>query len=218
MQQAWRCSQSRAAAGRQPSRRRAPGTPQEESKAIVDDAAGQLGIDSTKLSDALKKALENRVDAAVAAGSITRAEGDALKARIQSQEYPLLGGPGFGRHHGGPGFGHHLGAGPRRTSASPRPSCRRSDSPPARRLPTSRRRRARRSTGSWAALVADEKKELDAAVAAGRLTQAQADELLTNAEQRFTAIVNGTLLRVGRAGSAARRVSSSTAADLGAAA
>jgi hypothetical protein len=35
--------------------------------------------------------------------------------------------------------------------------------------------------------------EVDAAVAASRLTQAQADEMLANAEPRFTDLVNGTL-------------------------
>src|SRR6188508_3866836 len=82
---------------------------QEESKAVIDDAAKDLGVQPSELSDALKKALANRVDAAVAAGRITKAEGDALKERIASQEYPLLGGVG---HHGGPGGHgfHHLTA------------------------------------------------------------------------------------------------------------
>src|SRR5947208_10133744 len=61
-------------------------SPSDESKAIIDDAAGQLGISPDKLSNALKKALADRVDAAVAAGRITQAEGDALKARIRSEE------------------------------------------------------------------------------------------------------------------------------------
>ena len=60
-------------------------SPSSESKAVIDDAAKQLGISSSKLSDALKKALSDRVDAAVAAGRVTKAEGDALKARIQSE-------------------------------------------------------------------------------------------------------------------------------------
>src|SRR3989442_9624360 len=75
-------------------------SPSSESKAVIDDAAKQLGIPSSKLSDALKKALSDRVDAAVAAGRITKAEGDAIKQRIASDAFPLLGGlhPGFGHH------------------------------------------------------------------------------------------------------------------------
>jgi hypothetical protein len=42
------------------------------------------------------------------------------------------------------------------------------------------------------ALVAAEKKELAAAVSAGRLTQAQADTIEASLVQRFTALVNGT--------------------------
>src|SRR5438874_4695899 len=78
------------------------GSPKEESQAVVADAAKQLGIEPDKLSAALKKALENRVDAAVAAGRLTKDEGDALKARIESGEAPLfpLGGPPrFREHH-----------------------------------------------------------------------------------------------------------------------
>ena len=49
------------------------GSPKEESQAVVADAAKQLGIEPSKLSAALQKALEDRVDAAVAAGTITKA-------------------------------------------------------------------------------------------------------------------------------------------------
>ena len=74
-------------------------SPQQHSKAVIDDAATQLGITPAKLSDALKKALENRVDAEVAVGTITKAHDDALKARIESAEYPVItGGLGFGGH------------------------------------------------------------------------------------------------------------------------
>src|SRR5207249_3677945 len=64
--------------------------PNEESQAVIADAAKQLGIAPAKLSDALKKAFENRIDAAVAAGRLTKAEGDAMKARIEAREVPLL--------------------------------------------------------------------------------------------------------------------------------
>ena len=82
-------------------------SPNSESKAVIDDAAKQLGISSSKLSDALKKALSDRVDAAVAAGRVTKAEGDALKARIQSNDFPIFGGHrgGVGRGRGGGGSG-----------------------------------------------------------------------------------------------------------------
>ena len=80
-------------------------SPSEESKAVIDDAAAQLGVKPQALSDALKQALKNRVDEAVDAGTLTKEEAAKLKERIDSDEYPLL----FG-HGGGPDgreFGHH---------------------------------------------------------------------------------------------------------------
>jgi hypothetical protein len=169
------------------------GTPQEQSKAIIDDAAEQLGVDSTELSDALKKAFENRIDAAVAAGRMTKAEGDALKAQIEAQEYPLLGGPGFGRHHGGPGghFQHHLAAAATYLGVSE--TALQTQLAGGKTLAEVAKAQGKTVDGLVSALVADEKKELDAAVSSGRLTQAQADELLANAKQRFTDLVNGTV-------------------------
>src|SRR3989440_12280502 len=82
-----------------------------ESQAVVSDAAKQLGVTPAALSNALKQALKNRIDAAVTAGRLSKAEGDALKARIQSSDFPLFGLGGrpdgdFDHHHfffvGGP--------------------------------------------------------------------------------------------------------------------
>src|SRR5919201_6253464 len=78
------------------------GSPKEESQAVINDAAKQLGVQPSALSDALKTALKNWVDAAVAAGALTKAEGDAIKARVDSGEFPLVGAP-FGH------FENHLG-------------------------------------------------------------------------------------------------------------
>jgi len=165
-------------------------TPQAESKAIVDDAAQQLGVTPSKLSAALKQALENRVDAAVAAGRLTKAEGDALKARIEAQEYPLLGGMGL-RHQGGPGFGGHLTAAGSYLGLSEAEL--RTQLESGKTLADLAKAQGKSVDGLVDALVADEKKELDQAVADGRLTQTQADELLAGAKQRVTDLVNGTL-------------------------
>src|SRR6476619_8142249 len=75
------------------------GSPKQESQAVLNDAAKQLGVEPSALSAALKKALENRVDDAVAAGRLTKAQGDELKQRIESGDLPVFGGPGF-HHHG----------------------------------------------------------------------------------------------------------------------
>jgi hypothetical protein len=78
------------------------GSPKQESQAVLNDAAKQLGVEPSALSAALKKALENRVDDAVAAGRLTKAQGDELKQRIESGDMPLFGGAGPGFHHHGP--------------------------------------------------------------------------------------------------------------------
>ena len=166
--------------------------PQEESKAVVEDAAKQLGVSPSRLSDALKKALENRVDAAVTAGMLTKEQGDALKARIEAQDYPMLGpGLGFGhRGFGMHGFGHleaaasYLGM----TGAQLQTAL-----AGGKTLAEVAKAHGKPVDGLVAALVADEKKELDAAVKAGRITQAQADAMLANAKARVTAMVNGTM-------------------------
>jgi hypothetical protein len=169
-------------------------SPQEESKAVIDDAAEQLGVESSELSDALKQAMENRIDAAVAAGRITEAQGDAMKERLESQEYPPLGGPGF-EHHGVRGF-HHLAAVATYLGLSETEL--RTQLADGKTLADVAKAEGKTVDGLVSALVADEKKELEAAVSSGRLTQAQADELLADAEQRFTDLVNGELPERGR--------------------
>jgi hypothetical protein len=165
-------------------------TPQQESQAVVNDAAKQLGIQPSKLSAALKTALENRVDAAVAAGTITKAQGDAMKARIESGDVPLFGGGGrdHGFGHGG-GFGHHLDAAASYLGLSE--SALETSLQGGKSLADVAKAQGKSVDGLVAALVADEKKELDAAVAAGRLTAAQEQTMLTNAQQRITDMVNG---------------------------
>ena len=166
------------------------GSPQQQSQAVIDDAAAQLGIAPAKLSDALKKALENRVDAAVAAGTITKAQGDELKARIGSGEFPLITG-GFGHHGiGGHGLGH-LSAAAAYLGLSE--SELQTQLASGKTLADVAKAKGKSVDGLVSALLADEKKELDAAVAAGRLTQGQADQLLANATQRITDMVNGTM-------------------------
>ena len=164
-------------------------TPKQESEALVNDVAKQLGVTPAKLTDALKQALSDRVDAAVAAGRLTKAQGGELKAQIAAGNVPLLGLGGVEHgHRGGPG-GHldaaasYLGL----TEAELRTQLE-----SGKTLAEVAKAEGKTVDGLVAALVADEKKELDAAVAAGKLTDAQAKELLSNAEQRFTDMVNGT--------------------------
>src|SRR4029078_13191356 len=71
-------------------------SPKQESQTVLNDAAKELGVSPSDLSAALKGALEQRVHAAVAAGRLTKDQGDELKQRVESGEFPLFGVPGFG--------------------------------------------------------------------------------------------------------------------------
>ena len=164
--------------------------PQAESQAVVNDAAKQLGVTPAKLSDALKQALANRVDAAVKAGKLTEAQGKELKARIQADTYPLFGGRGGGPggHHR-IGFGHHLGAAATYLGLSEAEL--RASLEAGKTLAAVAKERGKTVDGLVSALVADATKELDAAVTAGRLTKAQRDEIVSGLKERLTALVNG---------------------------
>lgn len=167
-------------------------TPKQESDAVVADAAKQLGVDPAKLNAALKKALENRVDAAVAAGRITKAQGDEMKARIAAGDVPLLGvgGPGHGPH----GPGHHfadldaaasyLGV----TEAALRTSL--SDDST---LADIAKEKGKSVAGLKAALVASAKADIAQAVKDGKLTEAQQTEILAGLADRIDGLINGDI-------------------------
>lgn len=164
------------------------GSPSSESKAVIDDAAKQLGIPSSKLSDALKQALSDRVDAAVAAGRVTKAEGDALKARIQSNDFPLFGGP----HRG---FGHFGFIGRLEAAAGYigiTEAQLRTELESGKSLAQVAKAHGKSVDGLIDALVAAAKNKLDDAVSAGRLTKDQETEMLSVLKDRITSAVNNT--------------------------
>jgi uncharacterized protein YidB (DUF937 family) len=164
-------------------------SPKAESQAVVNDAAKQLGVDPTKLSNALKQALDNRVDAAVAAGTLTKEQADKFKAQIASDEFPLFGGPGLGRKGGSHDRGAHLSAAA--TYLGVTQEALRTSLDGGKTLADLAKEKGKSADGLVDALVADETKELGAAVTAGKLTAAQRDALIANARQRFQDLVDG---------------------------
>ena len=171
--------------------------PSEERKAIIDDAAEQLGVEPSELSDALKQALENRIDEAVAQGRLTEEQADELKERIDSSDYPMLGGLGmFGRGlHGGPGFGRfghfelletastYLGM----TEAELREALE------DQTLAEIAKEQGKTAEGLVQQLVATQAKRIDEAVDAGRITDEQATELKEGLNERMRQLVDGEL-------------------------
>ena len=164
-------------------------SPSDESKAIINDAAGQLGISPESLAGALKKALMDRVDAAVAAGRITKAEGDALKARIQANDFPIIGGPynGFGHFAPFPFFGA-LDAAASYLGLTEDELANELES--GKTLAQIAKDHGKSVDGLVSALLASAKQKLDRAVAAGRLTKAQETEMLNGLKERVTNLVN----------------------------
>jgi polyhydroxyalkanoate synthesis regulator phasin len=158
-------------------------SPSEESQAIIDDAAAQLGIPSAKLSAALKKALSDRIDAAVAAGRLTKEEGDTLKARIQSDEFPLFGG--FHR-----GFGHFGGLDPAADYLGLTEAQLRDELAAGKTLAQVARDHGKSVDGLVDALVAHAKERLDDAVSHGRITKERENEILSDVRERIRNLVN----------------------------
>jgi hypothetical protein len=158
----------------------------DDSKAIIDDAAKQLGVTPAALTSALKKALEHRIDEAVAAGRLTKEQGDALKARIEAGGVPFFFG---GFHHGPFGHLHELDAAASYLGLTEGELRDRLSS--GRTLAQIAKDRGKSVDGVIDAMVAEVKTRVDAAVTAGRLTRAQADQILKDVRQRITDRVNG---------------------------
>lgn len=165
-------------------------SPSEESKAVIDDAASQLGIEPSELSEALKQALKNRVDEAAEAGRITKEQADELKERIDADEYPLL----FGRR--GPGFGGrqvHMDVLSNAASYLGLTEAELRDELQSKTLAEVAKSQGKSVDGLVQQLVAAQTERIDEAVEDGRLTDEQATELGADLRKHMEALVNGEL-------------------------
>lgn len=172
-------------------------TPKQESEAVINDAAGQLGVEPGELTNALKQALKNRVDAAVEDGRLTKEQGAKMKQRIDADGVPMLGlGPrGFRHHHRGhhkvmPGmlFGGKL-EGAAEYLGMDRLQLMEALSD-GKTLAALARDRNKSVDGLIGAMVEAAEKRLDEAVAGGKLTEADKKEMLTELKGRITRLVN----------------------------
>ncbi|MDA0172512.1 hypothetical protein OJ998_25645 [Solirubrobacter taibaiensis] len=194
-----------------PTTSKAPADRAAEQKAFLDDVAKRLNVTRDQLDAALKSAAEARIDAAVAAGKLTKEQGEAAKQRLAAGA-PLLpglgGGPGFGGGprgggapgHGGPGFGgpgfgmglslesaegaaKYLGI----TTAQLHEQLHAGKS-----LADVAKANNKSVDGLKAAIKDAATKRLDQAVKDGKLTQAQRDEMAAELDERIDDIVNLT--------------------------
>lgn len=164
----------------------------EESKAIVNDAAKSLGVSPGKLSAALRKAFGDRIDAAVAEGRLTKAQGEELKQRIESGDFPLFGPPAFG--HRGPAvhpFFHGLDAAATYLGLTEQQL--RSRLASGKTLAEIAKQQGKSVSGLEDALLKDVKAKLDKAVEAGRLSKAEEQKALQGLQSRIDDLVNGKL-------------------------
>jgi len=164
--------------------------------AFLNNVAKRLNVTPAALKAALKGASDDRIDAAVAAGKITKAQGDAMKARTAEGGVPFFGGGG---HHGGD-FGHDGPGhgGPASLDAAAKylgltAAQLHTQLESGKTLAEIAKAQGKTVDGLEKALTAATKTKLDAAVKAGAITQAQADDLLKRATDHLDDLVNGKL-------------------------
>jgi hypothetical protein len=170
--------------------------PSQESEAVVEDAAEQLGVEPGELTDALEDALANRVDEAVEAGRLTEEQGAELKERIRSGDVPLMGlGPGPVLERGV----HRM---PELDAAASYLGMTEAGLASAledgRTLADLAEDRGKSVDGLVDALVDAAEEDLAAAVEAGKLTDAQRDSIVSGLEERIRSLVNGEAPPLGR--------------------
>jgi polyhydroxyalkanoate synthesis regulator phasin len=179
-------------------------SPSEESKAVIDDAAAQLGVEPSELSDALKQALENRIDEAVEAGRLTEEQAERLQERLDSSEVPLVfgrGGFGLGgpRGHGSFRFGQrgllgHFGILEAAATYLDMTEAELREELRDKTLAEIAKEKGKTTAGLVDELVATQTKRIDDAVDEGKLTDEQATRLKEGLD-RMQSLVEGELRR-----------------------
>jgi hypothetical protein len=171
-------------------------SPAAQTSAIAADAAGQLGVSPAALTAAIKKAMVDQIEAQVTAGTITKAEATQLEARLAQADAPLFalggghGGPG-GHGRGGPG-GDRISLDAAATYVGLTPAQLQTQLAAGKTLATVATDKGKTVDGLKAALTTAAKTDLDSAVTAGRLTQAQEDKILAALPARLDQEVSET--------------------------
>jgi hypothetical protein len=172
-----------------------------EQKAFLDDLAKRLNVTRDQLDAAIKGAAGARIDAAVAAGKLTKEQGEAAKKRLDSGA-PLFGlagprgggGPGFG--HGGPGGPGHLGFGfgidAAATYLGLSEDALRTQLQSGKSLADVAKAQNKDVAGLKAAMKAAVTKRLDQAVTDKKLTADEKAKILADIDTRLDDVINGT--------------------------
>lgn len=169
-------------------------TPRQEGQAVLNDAAEELGVEPSELSNALKQGLKNRVDEAVEDGRLTKQQGQRLKERIDANELPFFGlGPGLHRHHRGGPFHAKLDAAAEYLGLTQAQLRERLEE--GKTLAQVARDRDKSVDGLIDALVEDAEQKLQEHSEARGLTEAEKRDLLQGLRTRITRMVNGRFPR-----------------------
>ena len=178
---------------------------QAEQKAFLDDLAKRLNVTRDQLDTAIEGAAGARIDAAVAAGTLTKEQGDAAKKAL-ANGVPALGahifggrpgGPGGRRGPGGPGgpgFGHGFGGikGAADYLGLTEDKLREQLQAGKSLADVAKATSGKTVEGLKAAIKAEQVKDLDQAVKDGHLTSAQRDKIVAEIDQHLDDIVNNT--------------------------
>lgn len=171
---------------------------------FLDKLAGTLNIDRTALDSAIRSAGNSTADEAVANGTLTQQQADALRSRIEAGE-PFFGGRG-GRHgHGGPGGRHFFGQDKQALLDAAAGALNLTSDELVTQLQSGQTiAQIAEAQGTTVEAVTDAvlaaaRTQLDEAVAAGTLTQEQADQIYAHLEEH-----GADLLRFGGRGPGGR--------------
>jgi hypothetical protein len=167
----------------------------DDQQSFLNDVAKRLNVTPAQLQAAIKGASDDRIDAAVAAGKLTKDQGEAMKQRSAQGGLPFFGG-GHRGGLGGPGRGPismdaaatYLGL----TEAELHTQLE-----SGKTLAQIAKDKGKSVEGLEKAITDGTKTRLDAAVKAGTITQAQADAMLKQASARVADMVNGTFPKRG---------------------
>jgi len=155
-------------------------------QSILSDAAKRLGVSADELRSALSKAEDAQLDAEVKAGRMTQAQADAIKQHRRADGTVLgpggPGGPGhFGHGHGGPGGPFLLGDAAKAIGIGEDALV--TQLREGKSLAAIAKTHGKRLTDVKAAVKAAATQRLDTDLKAGRITQAQRDELADHLDE-----------------------------------
>jgi polyhydroxyalkanoate synthesis regulator phasin len=160
-------------------------------QSFMERLAQKLGLSNEELESTIDEAGNEVIDEAVTNGDLTEEQGDALRQQLETQP----GFPSFGRRHGdGPGVGCGVDLETVATTLGMTTDELRAELDAGTALTDIISAHGSTVEAVVDALVAERQAELEAAVADGRLTQAQADEILADLPARLTDMIESDML------------------------